>query len=339
MVQGMDRPTTGAAVDIEPADGLSGRTARADHLKTKVSWLYYIEGRSQDAIAQIVGINRSRVLRILAMARMDGSVQVTVTARLARCRALEEELTRTYGLGSAIVVPSPHNPDDITPIIGRQLGAYLSARIRPGMTVGLGWGSTLVASLPSVERRPPDGVSVISMLGGLTKVDSVNPSDFAWRFADRLSAECYMIAAPVFAPDAESRRSLMAHSGIAEVVERARKIDLAVLSVGEWLTDSLFGRYGLLDRDEIASLKRAGAVGDVLCRFIDAGGRVIDHPVNARVLSIHPTDLNGVPEIVLASGGTSKTEAIRAALALLSPSVLITDAAVAERLVAPQKAE
>lgn len=332
MGHGMAKATNSPDLEFEAGEPALAARDRADHMKTRVCWLYYMEGKTQDDIAHIVGISRSKVLRILSLARADGSVQVTVTARLSRCRELEGRLERRFGLTTAIVVPAPQNPADVSQIIGRRLGGYLSRRIRSGMTVGLGWGNTLTASLPSVERREPSGVSVISMLGGLTKVDRVNPCDFAWRFANRLSAECYMIAAPVFAPDAAVGRSLMDHGGIAEVFDRARRLDLAVVSVGNWEAESLFGQYGLLGDEEIASLEKAGAVGNVLCRFIDADGRVIDHPVNDRVLAIHPADLRGAKEVVLASGGESKIAAIRAALRLLGPNVLITDSIVAEHL-------
>ena len=326
--------TTGEATsaEAEEAEPVSIDDGTADDIKTRIAWLYYMEGRTQDEIAQIVGTNRSKVLRILAQARADGTVQIRVTSRLARCVELETILKDRYGLTTAIVVPSPQEAADVHGIIGRELGAYLSNRIGPDMTVGFGWGRTLTSGVPAIERRSASGISVISMLGGLTKVSRVNPSDFAWRVADRLAAECYMIAAPVFAPDAASRETIMAHHGIAEVVERARRLDLAVVSTGSLSPESIFTRYGLLSHDGIISLERAGAVGDVLCRFIDAEGRVIDHPVNDRVLAVHPADLAGAREVVLASGGWSKLVAIRASIRLLSPHVLITDSVVAERL-------
>jgi DNA-binding transcriptional regulator LsrR (DeoR family) len=74
-------------------------------------------------------------------------------------------------------------------------------------------------------------------------------------------------------------------------------------------------------------------VGDVLCRFIDADGNIIDHPVNDRVVAVDPRDLRGARKLVLASGGWQKYEVIRGAMRLLKPHVLITDELVAERLV------
>lgn len=124
----------------------------------------------------------------------------------------------------------------------------------------------------------------------------------------------------------------MGHPGIAEVFSRARSLDMAVLSVGELTPRSVFSEYRLLTRDEIASLEAAGAVGDLLGHFIDAEGNVIDHPVNRRVLAVDPVSLRGTRQIVLASGGWHKLTAIRAALRLLRPTVLIVNEVVAERL-------
>ena len=45
-------------------------------------------------------------------------------------------------------------------------------------------------------------------------------------------------------------------------------------------------REGLVSRAELAGLRRAGAVGDVLCQFVDAAGRAVDHPLNRRTPSV-----------------------------------------------------
>lgn len=326
------RPDPGAMAD-GGVGGVVGSGEVGDDLKTRIAWLYHVEGMTQDEVARVVGLNRSRVLRILASARQDGTVQVRVTTRLSRCVELERQLEEAWTLSRAIVVPQPQNPARVGSIIGGELGAYLTQAIGPQVTLGLGWGKTLSSGLSSIEPREADGVRVISMLGGLTRVSSVNPSEFAWRVADRLAAECHLLAAPVFAPDARTREALMRHPGIREIFERAKSLDMAIVSVGDLTPQSVFTEYGLLSRDEIASLERAGAVGDILCHFVDAEGRVVAHEVNDRVLAVHPDDLRKARNLVLASGGWHKVPVIRAALRMLRPSVLITDETVAERLV------
>lgn len=303
-----------------------------DELKTRIAWLYHVEGMTQDEVARIVGLNRTRVLRILAGARRDGTVQIRVTTRLSRCVELERVLERHWGLARAIVVPEPQSSERIPQIIGAELGALVTQTVRSGMTIGLGWGKTLSSGLAAIAPREADGMRVVSMLGGLTRVSATNPSESAWRVADRLGAECHLMAAPVFAPNRATRDALVGHPGISEIFERASSLDMAIVSVGELTPHSTFAEYGLLTPEELASLERAGAVGDVLCHFIDAGGRVIDHPVNERVLALHPYELRRVRNVVLASGGWNKIAAIRAALVTLAPKVLITNERVAERL-------
>jgi DNA-binding transcriptional regulator LsrR (DeoR family) len=303
-----------------------------EHMKTRVAWLYYIEGMTQDEIVAQTGLNRSRVLRILAASRHDGTVQIRVTTNLTQCIALERALEARWKLARAIVIPEPQDPAQISTILGAELGAYISRNVTGHATIGLGWGKTLSNALPAIVPRTPEGIRVLSLLGGLTRVSSVNPSEFAWRVADRLNAECHLLTAPVFAPDRPTRESLMAHSGIAEIFSRARSLDMAIVSVGALTPNSVFYEYGLLTRSEIASLEAAGAVGDLLCHFVDEEGRIVRHPVNDRVLAVNPADLHNTRNVVLVSGGWHKLKVIRAALKLLKPAILIVNETVAETL-------
>ena len=118
------------------------------------------------------------------------------------------------------------------------------------------------------------------------------------------------------------------------IFSRARSLDMAIVSVGALTPHSVFYEYGLLTRPEIASLEAAGAVGDVLCHFVDAEGRIVPHPVNDRVLAVNPAELHTTRDLVLVSGGWHKLKVIRAALKLLKPSILIVNEKVAESLAA-----
>ena len=306
----------------------------SDDLRTKVARLYYMEGMTQDEISKTLGLSRSRVLRFLTNSRQSGIVQIRVTSKLSHCVELERALETRYGLERAIVIPKPQDANAIQNIIGAVLGGFLSDTITENMTIGLGWGKTLSASLSGIEYRDQMGISILSMLGGLTRVSGINPSEFAWRLADRLSAECYLMAAPVFAPDAHTRSALLAHPGIQEIFRRAARLDMAIVSVGDLSPLSTISEYLLLEREELAALQAAGAVGDILCRFIDADGNIIDHPVNERVVAVDPRDLRAARKLVLASGGWQKYDVIRGAMRLLKPHVLVTDELVAERLAA-----
>ena len=326
------------AVRLEKPNGrdvrLSGLDDHTSQQRTRVAWLYYVEGLTQEQVAKKLDLTRLKVVRILAQCRDEGIVQIHINSKLAGCVELEQKLERTFALDQAIVVPTPQNSDSLDAIIGNATGHYLSANLKNGMTVGVGWGRTLQSSLRSIETRPLKDVTVVSLLGGLTHATAVSPSEFAWRFADLLGAECYYVAAPAFTSDEATRASLLEQRGLQEVFERASRLDMAVVSVGDIADTATIFDYGLVGQEDLISLRNAGAVGDVLCHFLMPDGSLVDHPLNRRVMACDPTTLQNIPKVILASGGIEKVPIMRATLALTKAKVVVTEEATAAALVA-----
>lgn len=293
--------------------------------RTRIAWLYYVEGQTQAEIAQRLGINRIKVNRELAICRDTGLVQIRINGRLASCVERERALERRYRLKEAIVVPSPTPGRELYQTLGMATGNWVSDRLRPGQTIAIGWGRTLLWSVRSIRRRQLGGITVVSLLGGLGRGSEINTYETASRFAEALGAQCYYMAAPTYASTPELRDMLMEQAGVAENYARGRKADLAVVSVGSLAPGSTMRNLGLLTENEIASLNAAGAVGDLLGHWIDARGQVIDHPLNRRVVGLPPGDLARLPVAALASGGPTKAQAIRGALLGRYCNVLITD--------------
>ena len=312
----------------------AAREQLESELRVRAAWLYYMEDLTQEAIAERLGTTRARVLKMLAQSRKDGTVQIRVTGRLSHCVELERRLEARFGISEVIVIPTPDNEAMTSQLIGMRVGALLDSRLKDGMTVSVGWGETLRSSLHAMVGRPLRDFTVVSMLGGMTRASGHNPSELVWRFADLYGGQCYMMAAPVLAPDEATRQALFGHEGLAEVMDRARRADLAVVSVGDFSASSTIARYGLLNAEDLDSLIAAGAVCDVLCHFLDREGNLVDHPVNRRVMALNPRELSTIPGLILASGGRRKVEGILATLKFLKPSSFVTDEATADALLA-----
>ena len=84
--------------------------------------------------------------------------------------------------------------------------------------------------------------------------------------------------------------------------------------------------------ENLDGLVEAGAVGDLLGVFLDADGRPVEHPLNARVIALPPTELRAIPTSILASGGPHKAAIVKAVMTAGHVNRLVTDEAVAERL-------
>ena len=303
-------------------------------LQVRAAWHYYVEDLTQEQISRVMAISRAKVVRLLQAAREEGIVRIRVGAKGGEQIALERRLVARFGLGEAVVAPSSADDADVAEVVGRAAATYLVEQMRDGMSIGVGWGKTLDQCAQALGAQPFERVSVIALLGGMTHSRGVNPSAVARRMADAFGANCYQLTAPLLVADEAIRAALWAEPGLSDLRKRARRVDLALVSVGDVSEQATLFREGLLPRAELSTLIGAGAVGDLLCHFLDAEGRAVDHPVRHRVVALDLDDLRSVPRIVIASGGKRKIGALSAALKAVPTSVLITDEAAARGLLA-----
>lgn len=319
--------------DAFGAGELHGEALVAD-AKVRAAWLYYVEGLTQEQIAEALGLSRIKVIRMLAAARSEGVVRIRIDARSANQAGLERGLVTTLGLKQAVVVPSARDPASISALVGYAAGLWLSDMLRDDMSLAVGWGQTLHLALRGMQPRQVERMSVVSLLGGLTHSRSINPSAVARRVADMFGADCFQLTAPVFVSSEQVRDALWREPTLRDLLDRARAADVALISVGDLVPESTLFREGLLPQSDLASLRAAGAVGDLLCHFIDAAGQPVDHPVNRRIMAVGPSDVAGIGLVAIAAGGANKAPAIRAALKASAAKVLITDEGAAEALLA-----
>jgi DNA-binding transcriptional regulator LsrR (DeoR family) len=302
-------------------------TTLDEQMQVRVSWLYFMEGRTQGEIAELLSTNRLRINRIINEARRTGLVTITINSRLTSCVELEHALRDRFGLQHAVVVPTPQDPTIVPVLLGQATADYVSQTLTSTkMTgIGVGWGATLremVRYMPSI-RRPE--LCVNSVMGGLTRGIEINTFDIASDLARLLSAECAYLAAPIYASSPSSRDAIMALDMFQEAFERIRANDLVVLSVGDLSERSLLVRYGLPGDVTLDQLHSAGACGDLMGQFIDHQGKPIDHEINERAIAMPLQALRSVPNVVLSSGGTHKVGALAAALKSELVSTLISD--------------
>ncbi len=300
-------------------------TDEEEKLAVRAVWHYYIEGQTQERISKALGISRVKTTRLLAAARESGLVQFRINSRHADSVRLEQQLKSNFDLMDAVVVPTPIEPENVNEVVGQAAGDYLSDFFAEGMTIGIGWGRTLTYTGRALNVRPQQSGTVVSLLGGLTHPRGLNPMECAWQFAQKLNADCYVFAAPAFAADEELRDRLLAQRELREVIGRAGRADVAIVSAGELSPSAPITRYGFMERKQLEELESLGAVGDVLCHFIDGDGRLVDHPVNRRVCAFNPEALGDIPNVVIASGGRGKVPALHAALRLTRANILVTD--------------
>jgi DNA-binding transcriptional regulator LsrR (DeoR family) len=314
---------------LAAADTSPGRVARN---RMRIAWMYYVEGLTQNEIADKLGIGRVTVVRNINEAIRQREVKIWIEGDVAECLELEGELKEAFGFKEAMVVPEPSNPALTTKAIGVAAGMYITDNLTDDMSIGVGWGATLYESLQTLAPRELENVQVISLLGGIVQARRYNPSEFAWQVARMVGADCYLLAAPAVVDSPETRDTLIEKCGLRDVLRRAERLDMAVLSCGTMAPDSTAFRFDLLSDEDRTALIRLGAVGDILFNFYDRTGHLVDHPINKRVMSIPIEQLRDVPKRMIASGGNEKVDTLLGAIKLIDCNVLITNEATAREM-------
>lgn len=308
----------------------AGRVARN---RMRIAWMYYVEGLTQNEIADKLGIGRVTVVRNINEAVRQREVKIWIEGDVSECLDLEAELKAAFGLKEAVVVPEPTQSANVAKSVGFAAGMHMSDRITDHMSVGVGWGATLYESLQTFAPGKIANVQVISLLGGIVQARKFNPAEFAWQFARGLEADCFLLQAPAVVDSPATREALIERCGLNDVFRRAERLDIALLSVGTMAPTSTAFRFNLVSDDERIELMRLGAVGDMLFNFFNRKGELVDHPVNRRVMSIPIEQLRNVPERVIASGGIDKVECLLGAMKLIDCNVLITTEQTAREMI------
>ncbi|MBO9100609.1 sugar-binding transcriptional regulator (plasmid) [Rhizobium sp. B230/85] len=294
--------------------------------------MYFVEQMTQNDIADILGVGRVTVVRMLAEARSRNEVKIAIEGELAEIVGLERSLEIAFGIEQVVVAPLSDPEADPIPTISAATGAFLSNAMKPGMTVGVGWGRTLFACLSSINARNLQDFKVISLLGGVSQARRFNPAEFAWRFAQVFQGDGYLIPAPAMVDSLETKEALIKRCGLQDILDMADNMDAVVVSVGGIDSATTFYRGGFLTEKQRSELEKLGAVGDLLFHFYDRNGDVLDHPINNLIMSVEVDRIRRTPLRILASGGIDKRESMLGAMRLVQPTVLITDEESARRL-------
>lgn len=312
------RSSTGSSVDAEFA--------------ARICWYHFREGQTQQEVAERLGLNRATVNKVINEARRSGAVRITIDMTASPCLEIETALKETFGLRDVLVVPAPADEDDVRRVVGLAAGQYLSRTLGTRQMLGLGWGATIHAAGLSLLPRMDAGNTVVSLSGGLPESGTINPYDIAATFARLLDAKCFYMTAPMVAETVALKRALADTAPVRRIHEVTRQLDVALIPAVDLSKKTRIIDYGVLTKAEARDLKAAGAVGSIGDYYVDADGRLLDHDINARTLSVPLQDIARIPHVILAAGGAFKAEIVRAALRARLAHTLITDEAGATAL-------
>lgn len=321
-------------------ESLSVMAQSEDDLLVQLAWLYYVGNLNQEEIALRLGVSRFKITRLLGRAREIGVVRISIDHATVATLELGEAVARRFGLIECLVTPPLGRLDDrgseeaaARRAVGIAAAAFLGRRLEETerLVVGLAWGRTIAALVDAMPMMRKAEARFVSLMGSLSRTARTNPFDCVQALAQRCGGEAYLLPAPFIADSEADYDVIMSQKLVQESLSLARQSDLIVASFGDASKNSFISTYDLVHPAEIEQLTRDGAVADMLGKFFDVRGGIVESALNRRTPGIAVEDMRE-REIVLLGAGVAKADALVALLRSGLVNRLIVDGDLAEAL-------
>ena len=303
-------------------------------LLARIAHRWYVDGRTQGAIADEFGLSRPKVQRLLERARSTGVVEIHVEPPLGLDLDLEGLLLEAFRLSEAIVSSRRPDAESQRAGVARSAARYLERRLRDGVVVAVSHGRD-IGEVPRFFR-PASLIDCVfaSAMGGSPRVDApTNPNEICRALAEKCGGRAESLFAPAYVESLEIRDRLLEQEAVAHALQVAANADVALVGIGGTDDDCTMVRSGSLSLSEIAELRTQGAVGDVLGNYVDAAGTLIPAPHDSRLIGLSIDDLRRIGSVVAVASGDEKPRAILGALRAEIVDVLIVDEANARAVI------
>lgn len=294
-------------------------------LATKAAWYYYMEDSTQAQIAEVMGISRAKVIRLLEEARAQGIVQFSFRKNDSQRVSAEQLLIDRFGLKDAFVVPTPLDSSAINQSIAQGAAHYVSDHLREDGYLNIGYGDTVSRMLGVLAKNREESLNVVSLTGGVSYyLPTVGTTAY--------SMHLFLTPSPLVVSSRQVRDALLDEKSLQDVSTMTEYADMSVVGIGAAVEGATVLRNGILNEGELTVLKMQGAVGDVLNHFMDKDGNLIQTEIEDRVISTDLDKLRQLKNVVGVAGGKDKVTAIKAVLNGGYLNVLITDSDTAAEL-------
>ncbi|MGC2580393.1 MAG: sugar-binding domain-containing protein [Terrimicrobiaceae bacterium] len=299
----------------------------------RAAWLYHVAGNTQEQTADLLGISRVKVNRLLAEARESGIVKISIEHRFARMAEVEENIRRHYNLsfcrstpplmsyapGRKKSPPSRAKLEAESPIARRAVGIVAADLLRERLqadencVIGVGWGRTIAEVPTHLVGLTKPRAKFVSAMGSLTRTSAANLFEVVYQFAERTGGEGHFLPVPFIANSIADRQIFMSQRIFKETLALAEQASFFLATFGPCDEHSLLFKHRYLSAVELQDLKRTGAVCDCMGKFFDAEGKVVSSDLNLRTLAVDIEHLYE-REVILLCAGREKLQAVKGLL-------------------------
>lgn len=282
----------------------------------KVAKLYYYGKMSQDDIAQMMGISRPKVSRMLAAAHQYNIVQIVINDPLFSNTETAEKLRAHFGLKKVVVVSAGNNMDEAKDNIGKAASEFLNENLTDSIRIGIAWGTTLNAFVSRFQAaRSVPKAKVVQLVGGTySQTMHMDGRELVKTLAKKLKCQFSLLQSPLLVHNPHLKELLMEEPETMEHFALLKDLDIAFVGIGSSnYKNSVLYKAKYLDESEARNLSDMGLC-DICGHQIDINGREPDIGIAGRLIGISLDDLAKIPMVIGLCAGNDKAMPIIAGI-------------------------
>ena len=298
-------------------------------LLAKVASFYYEKNLTQAEIARRLDISRPQVSRLLAEARQEGVVEITIHHPKDKYISLKQDLLDRFCLQEVLIVASTHlGYTQLTEKLGTLAARHLEELLQDDMVVGISWNTGVYQVVNALQAAQQKKVTVVQLTGAAGS--SINPlidgPDLTRWLAQTLGGQYKYLHAPLLVENPATREALLQDRTIREHMDLFEQMDMALIGIGG-LSPALSSLLlaGYVTKAELREIVRQGAVGDICAYHYDLHGQILPLALHDRLIGVNLDTLKRTPYLIAVGGGIDKSTAVLGALRLGGIDCLVTD--------------
>lgn len=300
-------------------------------LMAQVARLYFERDIPRTQIAELLGLSRFKVGRIIARARDEGVVTITINDQGLPDARLSQLLREKLGLQECVVVRSHGTPEAVRQQLGAAASDLIAGSLREGEVLGVTWGRSIAATVTHLGVLPT--LTVVQLTGFVAGERGASPVELVRDAVERSGGVVHPIFAPLVVQDFATAQSLRRHPDLHSALRLYDSVTAAVLSVGSW-DPAISQVRDVLDDEDVERFQELGCVADTAGILLRADGTLVDTEFQRRCVAISADALRAVPRKIAVAGGAGKATAVGAAVAAGFVTSLVTDHELAEAVLA-----
>lgn len=299
-----------------------------EELMMQAAIMYYRDDMTQDEIAKKLYLSRTKVSRLLKLAKETNKVEIRLNEAWHRNVFLEKMFRTLFGLEDAVILSDlPEDSKKAFWSLAKGAADYIDTILKPDSIVGIGRGETLHAIVDCMEPGRKLPIKVVQLIGLLN-----NPSkneeemELVWKFANAYGGTFYNLFTPFVLTDKEARQVLNHVAAVGKSIEVAGKADIVLTSLGKIdVADRNILWNSYLSKEEKGYVLEKEPLGLFCGRYYDINGEIIEMELHDRIFGLEVDEIVKKEHVIGVSMGREKVLPILGALRGKLIKTLITD--------------